>query len=65
MAEKTRRLLRFPTVLNQVGLGETSVYEKIKAGNFPKPIHIGVRAVAFDSDAIDKWVEKTIVEGKQ
>jgi prophage regulatory protein len=64
MAEKIRRLIRFPSVLNQVGLGRTSVYEKIKAGNFPKPIHIGARAVAFDSEAIDEWVEKTIEEGK-
>ncbi len=64
MAEKIRRLIRFPSVLNQVGLGRTSVYEKIKAGNFPKPIHIGARAVAFDSEAVDEWVEKTIEEGK-
>ena len=64
MAEKIRRLIRFPSVLNQVGLGRTSVYEKIKAGDFPKPIHIGARAVAFDSEAVDKWVEKTIEEGK-
>ena len=64
MAEKIRRLIRLPSVLNQVGLGRTSVYEKIKVGNFPKPIHIGPRAVAFDSEAVDKWVEKTIEEGK-
>jgi prophage regulatory protein len=64
MTEKTRRLERFPTTLRRVGLGRTSVYEKIKSGNFPKPIHIGDRAVAFDSFAIDEWIEKQIAEGK-
>ena len=64
MSKKTRRLERFPTVLGRVGLCRTSVYEQIKSGNFPKPIHIGDRAVAFDSEAIDLWIEEKIGEGK-
>ncbi|TFH07704.1 MAG: AlpA family phage regulatory protein, partial [Nitrosomonadales bacterium] len=46
------------------GLRRTSVYEKIKEGSFPKPIRISSRAIAWDSEAIDKWIEKQIGEGK-
>ena len=52
--------MRLPTVKERVGLGRTSIYEKIKEGNFPKPISIGARSVAWDSEAIDSWIEKQI-----
>jgi len=60
MAEQLRCLIRFPAVKSRVGLGRTSIYEKIREGNFPKPIHIGARAVAWDSEAIDSWIEEKI-----
>ena len=65
MAEQLRRcLMRLPTVKGRVGLGRTSIYEKIKEGSFPKPISISARSVAWDSEAIDKWIEKKIEGGK-
>ncbi len=65
MAEQPRWcLMRLPTVKGRVGLGRTSIYEKIKEGSFPKPISIGDRSVAWDSEAIDKWIEAKIGEGK-
>jgi len=55
--------MRLPTVKGRVGLGRTSIYEKIKEGNFLKPVRIGDRMVAWDSEAIDSWIEKQIVGG--
>ncbi len=64
MIEQPRRcLMRLPTVKGRVGLGRTSIYEKIKEGSFPKPISIGDRSVAWDSEAIDRWIENKISEG--
>ena len=58
MLEQPRRcLMRMPTVKERVGMGRTTIYEKIKDGSFPKPISIGARAVAWDSEAIDSWIE--------
>jgi len=55
--------MRLPTVKGRVGLGRPSIYEKIKEGSFPKPISIGDRSVAWDSEAIDRWIENKISEG--
>ena len=38
-----------------VGIKRSSIYEGIKAGTFPAPLHIGARAVAWDSTEIAKW----------
>ena len=59
-----RSLIRNREVRSRVGFSNTTIYEKIKKGTFPKPIRIGDRMVAWDSEAIDSWIEKQIVEGK-
>jgi len=58
-----RSLIRNREVRSRVGFSNTTIYEKIKKGTFPKPIRIGDRMVAWDSEAIDSWIEKTIEEG--
>lgn len=62
MTEKYRRFLRFPDVKRQVALGRTAIYQLIKAGDFPAPIPLSStgRAVAWDSEAIDAWIESRI-----
>ncbi len=55
-----RRLLRLPEVKHQVGYGRTVIYQKIKAGEFPAPISLGARAVAWTSDSIENWIETRI-----
>lgn len=47
-------LLRLPEVMNRTGLSRSSVYLRMKRGDFPKPIQLGPRAIA--------WVEKDIQE---
>lgn len=64
MADQHRSLIRKRIVLSRVGLGNTSIYKRIKEGTFPKPVPIGDRAVAWDSEAIDLWIEEKIEEGK-
>jgi len=66
MSQK-RSLIRAPAVRSQVGLSNTTIYNKIKEGTFPAPIPIGARAKAWDSFAIDEWVEEKIknAEGGQ
>jgi len=56
----TRRLLRLPEVKQQVGLGRSAIYEQMKRGNFPIPVHIGARAVAWPSDQIADWIDSRI-----
>jgi len=54
------RLLRRREVLARVGLSQTSMYEQIAAGQFPAPIPIGQKAVAWLESEISEWVELRI-----
>ena len=64
MVENTqyRRLLRLPEVKHQVGLGRSAIYQRIKSGEFPAFISLSNngRAVAWDSEAINSWIESRI-----
>lgn len=61
----SRRLLRLKDVQHQVGLGRSAIYEKIKRGEFPSPVSLGARAVAWPSDAINAWIDERIAVANQ
>ena len=42
-----KRFIRVPDVLNRVGFSRTTLYERIKEGNFPDRVKIGPRCVAL------------------
>ncbi|MDN4061271.1 AlpA family transcriptional regulator [Massilia sp. YIM B02769] len=50
-----KKFLRLPAVIELVGIKRTVIYERIKAGTFPKPVQIGPRAVAWDQEELVKW----------
>jgi prophage regulatory protein len=53
----SRRLLRLPEVMRIVGLGRSSLYDRIQHGRFPSPVSLGGRAVAWRSQDIEDWIE--------
>ncbi len=54
------QLLRLPAVKERVGLSRSTLYNKIAVGEFPAPVSLGARAVAWDSRAIDAWIAARI-----
>jgi prophage regulatory protein len=48
--------LRFPQVRTRVGLSRSTIYQKILQGEFPKPINLGARAVAWLESDVDAWM---------
>lgn len=55
MAEN--KLLRLPEVIKKVGLGKTSIYFRVRCGQFPPPVRLGGgRAVAWRSLDVDEWI---------
>lgn len=50
-----KKFLRLPAVIELVGIKRTVIYERIKAGTFPKPVQIGPRAVAWDAEELANW----------
>lgn len=47
---------RLPEVIKQVGYSRSSLYAKVKTGDFPAPILLGRRAVGWLSTDIDEWI---------
>ncbi len=48
--------LRRPAVEAATGLSRSSLYAMMDAGEFPRPIRIGKRAVAWPESAIAEWL---------
>ncbi|XHY18416.1 hypothetical protein SuNHUV7_32290 (plasmid) [Pseudoseohaeicola sp. NH-UV-7] len=48
--------LRRRAVETATGLSRSSIYAMMDAGEFPRPIRIGKRAVAWPSTAIEAWL---------
>lgn len=51
------KLLRRFEVQNLTGLGRSTLYAAIRRGEFPPPVKIGARAVAWRSDDIENWLK--------
>jgi len=49
-------ILRKPRVLAAIGLGNTSLYEAIKRGDFPAPVKLGARAVGWRRSDVEAWL---------
>ena len=56
------KVLRLPAVMDRTGLGSSFIYLLIQRGEFPKPIKIGARAVAWIEPEVDVWIEERLAE---
>ncbi len=59
----TERLIRLPAVLAAVGLGRTAVLDRVKAGNFPRPVKIG-RATCWREAEVSAWIRERVRESR-
>lgn len=53
-------VLRLPVVKKRTGLSRSSIYEKMKKGEFPGSIALGARAVGWLESEVDAWLEAQI-----
>lgn len=49
-------LLRLPVVIEKTGLSRSSIYAKLEKGEFPKPVKLGERAIAWRDNEIADWI---------
>jgi prophage regulatory protein len=52
----SEELLRLPEVAKLVKKSRATIYTDMKRGDFPKPISIGRRAMAWKQSDIDVWL---------
>lgn len=54
------RLIKLPEVIARTGLSRSRLYEDLGAGNFPRPVKIGERSIAFVEGEVNDWIEAKI-----
>lgn len=50
------RLIRRQEVEERTGLSRASIYTMMDEGQFPRPVRIGKRAVAWRQSEIEEWM---------
>jgi prophage regulatory protein len=54
-AEPVRVFARLPAVMQATGLARSTIYRLVANGEFPSPVQIGRRAVAWRWSDLDRW----------
>jgi prophage regulatory protein len=50
------KILRKPQLLNKVPLSYPTIWRRIQAGTFPKPVQLGPNSVGWIEEEIDAWI---------
>ena len=53
----TTYLLKLNDVLNLCQLSKSTLYRMIRAGDFPEPVALNKRAVAWKTEEIEAWID--------
>lgn len=56
------RHLRRPAVQEITGLSRSAIYDLMARGEFPRPVKLTAKAVAWPESAIAKWLESRTAE---
>ena len=56
----TENFLRRPDVERRTGLARSTLYDKMESGDFPKPIRLSGRCVAWLESEVADWQTKQI-----
>jgi prophage regulatory protein len=65
MAEQLQSFLRLKQVKILTGFSRSWIYEAIRRGDFPAPISIGARAVAWTENSIINWQAQRIEQSRK
>ncbi len=58
-------LLRTPDVERRTGLKKSKLYQLMAAGEFPKPIRLTEKAVAWPESEVTHWIHAKIAQCRQ
>lgn len=57
MTPEPDRLLRLREVTALVGLGSSTIYRKLAAGEFPQPVRLGPSSVRWRESEVQRWID--------
>jgi prophage regulatory protein len=55
-------LQRLPQVKADTALSRTEIYKRISTGEFPAPIALGLRAVAWKRSDVQAWIASRVAK---
>jgi prophage regulatory protein len=58
-------ILRLPAVKTRVGLSRSAIYLAISRAEFPRPVHLGVRAVGWLDSEISEWLRDRVKQSRK
>ncbi len=58
------RFIRLPDVINRTGISRSTIYRKVHHGDFPAPVQLGQRMIAWSSFQVDEWCKKRLEGAK-
>jgi len=58
------RFLRLPAVQSRTRYSGTTIWRKVKIGDFPKPINIGPNATAWIEQEVEDWMQRRIDQSR-
>ena len=59
------RFIRRHAVEDQTGLSRSTIYMLMQNGQFPKPVRIGGRAVAWPEAEVEAWLNARLAEREE
>lgn len=52
-----KKILRLEATCERTGLAKSTIYARIKLGDFIAPVRLGPRCIGFLENEIDAWIE--------
>ena len=59
------RFLRLPELRRLTGLSTATIYNKARAGVFPKPIKIGEKSSGWVASEVEEWAQARIEASRE
>lgn len=61
---QTPRIIRLSEVIARVGLCRASIYNLIKANDFPAQIQLGINSVGWIESEVQTWIDNRIAASR-
>ena len=58
------RILRTPEVVRVTGLSKTTIWRRVRSGDFPAPVKLGsltTRSIGWREEEIERWIDSRSV----